>query len=260
LFVRIFYYVYSSAISKNGLKRIKLNFASRFSSCFYWGNKILDPPLRPRAAEPSCTEEKVNLTECLVPDYEASRLVTSERCGKEKYLLSLPGIETRFLGCSVYTDAWYCFPVTASLPYRSGSTGSDLGHVHRTGPPYRGCDITSALLTYLICSCNGTLVQVTVSQVCPIRFISSDWRRIVRNVLGSNLGRDTSNCEWGFTSISSYPRGKCRDSTRFRPRPLPSKSFLSATSHNIKELCILLTEGAFMLCMTVQNVNRFVRL
>lgn len=105
LFVRIFYYVYSSAISKNGLKRIKLNFASRFSSCFYWGNKILDPPLRPRAAEPSCTEEKVNLTECLVPDYEASRLVTSERCGKEKYLLSLPGIETRFLGCSVYTDA-----------------------------------------------------------------------------------------------------------------------------------------------------------
>jgi hypothetical protein len=97
----VFCHVYCSANSKNGLKRLKLYFASRFSSYFLRGNEILTPPLRPHAAEPSCTEEKVNLTQCLVPGYEASRFVTSERCGKEKYLLSLPGIETQFLDCPV---------------------------------------------------------------------------------------------------------------------------------------------------------------
>jgi hypothetical protein len=133
-----------------------------------------------------------------------------------------------------------------------------LGHVYRTGPPYRGCDITSALLTYLICSSNGTLVQVTVSveklvsQICPIRFMSLDWRRLVWNALGSN-------CKWGFTSITSVPRGKCRDSSPIWVTTT-SKYFLGATSHDIKELYLLLREGAFMFCMTTQNVNRFVRL
>jgi hypothetical protein len=45
----------------------------------------------------------------------------------------------------------------------------------------------------------------------------------IREVLGSNLGRDTGYSE-GFLWIYSVPLGKCQDSTWVRPRPLPSIS------------------------------------
>lgn len=110
----------------------------------------------------------------------------------------------------------------------------------RTGPPYRG-----ALLTYLICSSNGTLVQVTVS---------------IEEARSASLSHPVHAVELDKTLFESWPRhqqlrmrfyieANAWIVPRCRPRPPPSKCFLGSTSHNIKELCILLTEGAFMFRM-----------
>jgi hypothetical protein len=60
--------------------------------------------------------------------------------------------------------------------------------------------ILSAVLTELSCRWQFPLKKL-VSQVCPIRFMSLDWRSLVWNVLGSNLGWDTSYCDWGFVFV-----------------------------------------------------------
>jgi hypothetical protein len=48
----------------------------------------------------------------------------------------------------------------------------------------------------------------------------------IREVFGSNLGRNTSYSNWGFSSFSSVPQNRNWDSTSIRPPYIPSKSFL----------------------------------
>jgi hypothetical protein len=47
----------------------------------------------------------------------------------------------------------------------------------------------------------------------------------IREVLSSILDRDTCHSDWGFSSISSGPPGKCLEITSNTSQPLPSKSF-----------------------------------
>jgi hypothetical protein len=47
----------------------------------------------------------------------------------------------------------------------------------------------------------------------------------IREVLGSNLGRDTGCPEWGVSCFPTFPSYKCQSSTSNRPRPLHFTSF-----------------------------------
>jgi hypothetical protein len=63
-------------------------------------------------------------------------------------------------------------------------------------------------------------------------------------MLASNLGQDTGYPDQDFSWFSQVPRGKCRDNTSSRPRPLPSKSFPSHPSSYHPTLYSLDTEKA----------------
>jgi hypothetical protein len=47
----------------------------------------------------------------------------------------------------------------------------------------------------------------------------------IREILGSNLGRDTGYPEWSVSCFPSFPSYKCQISTSNRPRPLHFTSF-----------------------------------
>jgi hypothetical protein len=104
--------------------------------------------------------------------------------------------------------------------YNNGSHISVDGIICSPPPRERLCDLRSPLA-------NVHQEQIeswpspSTKQVALAVTLSS----CIREVLGSNLGRDISYPDWGFSCFSSVPPGKCQDSIAITPRAFPSKSF-----------------------------------